>query len=88
MQPRLLFADEPTGSLDHANGKRVIDLLFELNQHSGAALVLVTHDPQLASRCQHHLELHEGKIINKTFTATTSVDDALINNPSQPASAV
>ena len=88
VQPRLLFADEPTGSLDHANGKRVIDLLFELNQHSGAALVLVTHDPQLASRCQHHLELHEGKIINKTFTATTSVDDALINNPSQPASAV
>ena len=88
VQPRLLFADEPTGSLDHANGKRVIDLLFELNQHSGAALVLVTHDPQLASRCQHHLELHEGKIINKTFTATTSVDDALINNPSQPASAI
>ena len=88
VQPRLLFADEPTGSLDHANGKRVIDLLFELNQHSGAALVLVTHDPQLASRCQQHLELHEGKIINKTFTATTSVDDALINNPSQPASAV
>ncbi len=67
VQPRLLFADEPTGSLDHANGKRVIDLLFELNQHSGAALVLVTHDPQLASRCQHHLELHEGKKMSKTF---------------------
>ena len=66
VQPRLLFADEPTGSLDHANGKRVIDLLFELNQHSGAALVLVTHDPQLASRCQHHLELHEGQIIKQT----------------------
>lgn len=68
VQPRLLFADEPTGSLDHANGTRVIDLLFELNRNSGAALVLVTHDPQLAARCQHHLELHEGKIQQQSFT--------------------
>ena len=78
VQPRLLFADEPTGSLDHANGKRVIDLLFELNQHSGAALVLVTHDPQLASRCQHHLELHEGKIINQNFAAKKPVEESAI----------
>ena len=78
VQPRLLFADEPTGSLDHANGKRVIDLLFELNQSSGAALVLVTHDPQLASRCQHHLELHEGKIINETFTDGKPVEESVI----------
>ena len=75
VQPRLLFADEPTGSLDHANGKRVIDLLFELNQHSGAALVLVTHDPQLASRCQHHLELHEGKMIHQTFAQENPVKE-------------
>ncbi|MBL4781687.1 MAG: ATP-binding cassette domain-containing protein [Porticoccaceae bacterium] len=73
VQPRLLFADEPTGSLDHANGKRIIDLLFELNQHSAAALVLVTHDPQLASRCQHHLELHEGTIINSSFADAKAV---------------
>ncbi len=78
VQPRLLFADEPTGSLDHANGKRVIDLLFELNQHSGAALVLVTHDPQLASRCQHHLELHEGKIIKKNFSGENPVEESAI----------
>ncbi|MBQ0718936.1 MAG: ATP-binding cassette domain-containing protein [Gammaproteobacteria bacterium] len=72
VQPRLLFADEPTGSLDHANGKRVIELLFELNQHSGAALVLVTHDPQLASRCQHHIELVEGQIFSNSMAALSS----------------
>ncbi len=86
VQPRLLFADEPTGSLDHANGKRIIDLLFELNQHSAAALVLVTHDPQLASRCQHHLELQEGRIAHRSFadaeTGETSVIEKFIQqNP-------
>jgi len=86
VQPRLLFADEPTGSLDHANGKRVIDLLFELNEHSGAALVLVTHDPQLASLCQHHLELHEGKIINKTFADKTPQDKSVIEKRIQKSS--
>ncbi len=65
VQPRLLFADEPTGSLDHTNGARIIQLLFELNRDSGAALILVTHDPHLASQCQHHLALHEGKILSK-----------------------
>ncbi len=49
--PRLLFADEPTGSLDHATGERVIDLLFEMNRDFGATLILVTHDPRLAARC-------------------------------------
>ena len=78
VQPRLLFADEPTGSLDHANGKRIIELIFELNQHSGAALVLVTHDPQLASHCQHHLELHEGKILNKSFVQTGTTEPSVI----------
>ena len=82
VQPRLLFADEPTGSLDHANGKRVIDLLFELNQSSGAALVLVTHDPQLASRCKHHIELQEGKIIKQAFAKENPVEEATVKNPS------
>ena len=81
VQPRLLFADEPTGSLDHANGKRVIDLLFELNEHSGAALVLVTHDPQLASRCQHHLELHEGKISHQSFAEKNPQNKSVIEKP-------
>ena len=60
--PRLLFADEPTGSLDHANGQRVIDLLFAMNQEAGTALVLVTHDDQLAARCGRHLRLDDGRL--------------------------
>ena len=61
--PSLLFADEPTGSLDHATGARIIDLLFELNAESGATLVLVTHDPSLAARCDRILALASGLLI-------------------------
>ncbi len=60
--PRLLFADEPTGSLDVATGERVIELLFELNREAGATLVLVTHDEQLAARCAMQLTLHAGRL--------------------------
>ena len=63
-QPRLLLADEPTGSLDAATGERVIDLLFELNREAGATLVLVTHDPDLAKRCSRRLTLHAGKVVS------------------------
>jgi len=61
-RPRLLFADEPTGSLDSATGERVIELLFELNREAGATLVLVTHDPQLADRCSMRLTLAGGRL--------------------------
>ena len=61
--PRLLFADEPTGSLDAATGARVIELLFELNREAGATLVLVTHDSELAGRCGQRLTLHGGRLI-------------------------
>lgn len=61
-RPRLLLADEPTGSLDAATGARVIDLLFELNREAGATLVLVTHDPGLARRCARRLTLHAGRV--------------------------
>lgn len=60
VKPRLLFADEPTGSLDHANGKQICDLLFDLNKDADTALVLVTHDEQLADRCAVHFRLEEG----------------------------
>lgn len=60
--PRLLFADEPTGSLDRANGQHISDLLFQLNREQGTALVLVTHDPALAERCQRHLQLEAGQL--------------------------
>ena len=60
--PRLLFADEPTGSLDHATGECVIDLLFEMNRDFGATLILVTHDPRLAARCGRRLEIERGRL--------------------------
>ena len=61
--PAILFADEPTGSLDEASGNRVIELLFELNKANHSTLVLVTHDPALASRCQRQLQLQGGKLL-------------------------
>jgi putative ABC transport system ATP-binding protein len=59
--PRLLFADEPTGNLDQLTGTRVADLLFEINRDSGTSLILVTHDPRLAARCQHQIRLEAGR---------------------------
>jgi len=62
-KPDILFADEPTGSLDEASGDRVISLLFELNKASGSTLILVTHDSALASRCQRQLHLQGGRFL-------------------------
>lgn len=61
-RPALLFADEPTGSLDAQTGKRVIDLLFELNQEKRTTLILVTHDMALAQRCNRRLTLQAGRL--------------------------
>ncbi len=63
IEPDILFADEPTSSLDAANGRAVIDLLFELNRASGATLVLVTHDTELAQRCDAILALEAGWLV-------------------------
>ena len=61
--PRLLFADEPTGNLDQRTGAHIADLLFALNRNHHTTLVLVTHDAQLAARCQRRIELHEGRVL-------------------------
>ena len=61
-KPHVLFADEPTGSLDEASGAKIIDLLFELNKVNGSTLVLVTHDPILAARCGRQLHLQGGQL--------------------------
>lgn len=61
--PAILFADEPTGSLDESSGKQVIELLFELNQASQSTLILVTHDPALASRCHRQIQLQGGRLL-------------------------
>lgn len=61
-EPKILFADEPTGNLDTATGARIIDLLFELNRASAATLILVTHDAALAARCQRKVTLVQGRL--------------------------
>jgi putative ABC transport system ATP-binding protein len=63
--PPLLLADEPTGNLDAATGNKVIDLLFELNQEKGTALILVTHDESLSKRCDSCYLLENGTLIKK-----------------------
>lgn len=61
-RPAVLFADEPTGNLDRLTGDRIADLLFSLNRDSGTTLILVTHDPELAARCDRTLRLRDGKL--------------------------
>jgi putative ABC transport system ATP-binding protein len=62
-EPKVLFADEPTGSLDAETGRSVIDLLVELNRDAGTTLVLVTHDPALAARATRIIQLSGGTIV-------------------------
>ena len=62
VKPDLLLADEPTGSLDHATGAAIMDLMFALNREQGTTLVLVTHDRQLADRCERRLTIEAGQL--------------------------
>ena len=61
-RPDVLFADEPTGNLDRQTGDKIADLLFSLNREHGTTLILVTHDPQLAARCDRRLRLVNGQL--------------------------
>ncbi|HUQ13781.1 MAG TPA: ABC transporter ATP-binding protein [Novosphingobium sp.] len=61
--PALLFADEPTGNLDGATGAQIMDLLFARASETGATLVVITHDPALAARCERVIELADGRIV-------------------------
>ena len=65
-RPALLFADEPTGNLDAETGARVEALLFDLNREAGTALVVVTHDPELAARCERTVSLKGGRVVEDT----------------------
>ena len=62
-RPAVLFADEPTGNLDTATGTRIVELLFELNEHSHTTLVLVTHDRALAAQCGRVVTMEGGRIV-------------------------
>lgn len=61
--PKVIFADEPTGNLDTATGKKIEDLLFELNKTKGITLIFVTHDDDLAKRCQRQIVIRDGEIV-------------------------
>ena len=61
-RPALLLADEPTGNLDGATGRRIIDLMFELKREAGATLLLITHDAALAARCDRTVAMADGRI--------------------------
>jgi putative ABC transport system ATP-binding protein len=62
VKPAMLLADEPTGSLDFATGEKIMALMFELNQEQGTTLVLVTHDPAIAQRCQRRITIEAGQV--------------------------
>ena len=68
-QPRVLFADEPTGNLDGATGDRIVALLDELNRESGATVVIVTHDLELAEHAQRIIRLSDGVVVEDRATA-------------------
>lgn len=64
--PKIVFADEPTGNLDAATGEEIVTRMFDLNREQGTTLVLVTHDERLAARCRRRVELEAGRIVRET----------------------
>ena len=62
-QPKILFADEPTGNLDSVTGDKIMNLLFNLNRQLGCTVILVTHDAELASQCEAQISLKDGKVV-------------------------
>lgn len=75
IEPQLLMADEPTGNLDDATGSQIIDLLFELNAQRSTTLVVVTHDPNVASRCRRICSFHDG-VLQEFATIAEALRDA------------
>ena len=69
VQPAVLLADEPTGSLDFATGETVMELMFDLNREQGTTLVLVTHDTGIAQRCQRRITIEAGRIVAEPVPA-------------------
>jgi putative ABC transport system ATP-binding protein len=67
-EPKILFADEPTGNLDDSTGQMVEELMFELNKEMGTTLVIVTHDPELAAKTQRIIQLKGGHVVADTRT--------------------
>ena len=74
--PRIIFADEPTGNLDSATGASVEDRLFALNREQGITLVIVTHDEELAARCDRQIYLRDGEIVESLVSAGSTTAEA------------
>ncbi|GGI69942.1 ABC transporter ATP-binding protein [Polymorphobacter multimanifer] len=75
-RPALIFADEPTGNLDAATGEAVVEMLFARLAETGATLVLITHDAELAARCDRIIEMRDGHIVRDTSTMAALADVA------------
>lgn len=71
-EPKIIFADEPTGNLDGETATEIEQLLFELNRELGTTLVLVTHDPKLAAQCQRHYALINGQLVEQVAAKPTA----------------
>jgi putative ABC transport system ATP-binding protein len=74
-EPDVIFADEPTGNLDTTTGAQVEDLLFGLQRDRGITLVVVTHDEDLASRCDRRITIADGLIVGRADAAASVVTD-------------
>ena len=75
-QPKILFADEPTGNLDAANSEKIEQLLFQMNRELGTTLVLVTHDNELALRCSRQLTMQAGELTETTVSSGHVAEEA------------
>ena len=73
--PKVIFADEPTGNLDSATGDKITNLLFRLNREKGITLIIVTHDQDLASKCQRQINIKDGRIVSDSFSGAETDDD-------------
>jgi ABC-type lipoprotein export system ATPase subunit len=62
-EPKIVLADEPTGALDPQTSEHIMDLLIEINREHGTTMIIVTHDPSVAKKCQRILQIVEGKVL-------------------------
>ena len=73
--PKIIFADEPTGNLDSATGEKIINLLFKLNEEKGITLIIVTHDHELAAKCSRQINIKDGRIVADSANETLEAEN-------------